>query len=192
VTTVSPYTLVKRIPEDQPFVVRNNPVKRLLVVGITWLVLELLLVVYLVTTLADADSGTTPVRAFLNFAVFSVFLLAVLGNSLGVLVYGSDPVLGMGPAGLWIRTKPVFGRAVWLPWESLLLISRRRWGFDRMLVVRVRDERIAQLSQPRGGFGYYRARQRSGFLATLNMADLTEAEILQAVAVYSANRVPLT
>jgi hypothetical protein len=175
-----------------PFVVRHNPTGRLLLVGLTWAVLQLVLVVLVVIAVSGGgDDGERSHRSTIfNFVVISVVLLSVLGNPLAVLLNRNEPLLALGPAGLWMRTKPVFGRAIWLPWESLLLISRRRYGFDKMLMVRVRDERIAPLTQPRTTF--YRARRPSGFMATLNMADRSQDDILQAVAYFSANRVPLT
>jgi hypothetical protein len=194
VTVTTPYALLKRIPEDQPFIVRNNPVKRLLVVGAVWVVLQLFLILCAVVALTgDEDPEHSHATTVFSIAVISLAFLSMLVSPIVALIRRDEPVLALGPAGLWVRTRPLFGQAIWLPWESLLLISRRRYGFDKMLIVRVRDERVAQLSQSRSStFSYYGSRRPSGFMATLNMADRTSDEILQAVAYYSANRVPLT
>ena len=191
-TAVNPFPVVKDIPEDQPFVVHRNPARRLLVAGPVWAVLQLALLVLVIVAFAGGDdtgdSGAG--QAVLDFVVISVVLALFFSGALLPVLAGRAPVLAIGPAGLWVRTRPVFGKAVWLPWEAILLISRRRFGFDRMLIVRPRDERVAALS--RYGTGFNRAFQRSGFMTSLNMSDRTEAEILQAVAYFAANRVPLT
>jgi hypothetical protein len=192
VTAVNPYPVVQDIPEDQPFIVRRNPTRRLLVAGPVWAVLQAAFLVLVIVVFAGGDgTGDSSLgQVVLDLVVFSVVLALFFSSALLPLLAGRAPVLAIGPAGLWVRTRPVFGKAVWVPWEGILLISRRRFGFDKMLIVRPRDERVASLS--RSGSGFNRALYRSGFMTSLNMSDRTEAEILQAVAYYSANRVPLT
>ncbi|WP_433531495.1 hypothetical protein ACQPYA_05165 [Micromonospora sp. CA-263727] len=120
-------------------------------------------------------------------------LLALTCVPLGLqlwLIGSGGPVLAFGPAGLWIRTRPTRGQAVWLPWAAVAQISRRRWGLERMLVVTLHDPRVLR------NLGAYTALDSgmlttiygSGLVATLTFADRPEAEIVAAVAYHSAGR----
>ncbi|PZG19336.1 hypothetical protein C1I95_11875 [Micromonospora craterilacus] len=124
-------------------------------------------------------------------------LLALAGLPLGLqlwLIGSGGPVLALGPTGLWIRTRPTRGQAVWLPWAAVAQISRRRWGPEKSLVVKLHDPRVLR------NLGAYTALDSgmltvihgSGLLATLTFADRTEAEIMTAVAHYSAGRCPIS
>ncbi|WP_189040149.1 hypothetical protein [Micromonospora sonchi] len=143
--------------------------------------------------MGSADSGS---GALLGFLGLLGCLLAVICLPLGIqlwLIGSGGPVLALGPAGLWIRTRPTRGQAIWLPWEGIAQISRRRWSLEKMLVVKPRDTRALQ------NLGAYTALDSaglsafygSGLVATLNFADKSEAEILAAVAHFSAGRCPL-
>ncbi|WP_203991270.1 hypothetical protein [Micromonospora lutea] len=186
---------MRRIPEDQPFVVRPNVTKR----GLVFLGLALVLIVPFACCLGGgiASSAATGRESFL--AVVGVFgcLLAAVCLPLGLqlwLIGSGGPVLALGPAGLWIRTRPTRGQAIWLPWEGVAQISRRRWSLEKMLVVRPRD---ADALRNLGAYtaldtGLLSAFYGSGLVATLNFADKSEADILAAVAHFSAGRCPLT
>jgi hypothetical protein len=124
-------------------------------------------------------------------------LVVVLGSALAVqifLVSSGGPVLAAGPAGLWIKTRPTRGQAIWLPWEGIEQIRRRRWGLDKMVVVKPRDPRVE------GSLGAFTAVDSamlklfygSGFTATLNFADRSEDEILAALREFSAGRTPIS
>jgi hypothetical protein len=195
VTTAQPYPVVNRIPEDQPFVVRHSRRKRGVLVGSVALALEVMMVgiagLVLVGRAADG-TGLEIGDALIALAGIAVVFAAVFGGFFLFQTSGG-PVLAAGPAGLWIRTRPTRGQAIWLPWEAIALISRRRWGVEKMLVVRPRDRRAENLGVLTAFDGSIaRAVYASGFTATINMADRPEAEILQAVAYFAANRVPLT
>jgi hypothetical protein len=185
-----PYPLLKRIPEDQPLVVRHSRKKRFGLVGIMCGVLSLFLLC--IVGVGMAGDGANVAALLAVWLILTVFLVAMLSLIVWFTISGG-PVLAAGPAGLWIKTRPTRGQAVWLPWEHIELISRRRWSFDKLLVVKPRDNRL------QNNLGVFtavdasisRAFYGSGFTATLNFADKKEDEILQAIAYYAAGRVPL-
>ena len=81
------------------------------------------------------DAGTRPQR---------VIHLAGAATSGG-------PVLAVGPRGLWIKTRPTRGQAMWLPWEAIARIYRRRWSLEKMVCVQPPDPRVGS------GLGSYTA-----------------------------------
>lgn len=192
-----PPPVTRRIPEDQPFVVRPNVAKRgLLMTGV---VLLLILPIACCAGLGMVNSADPQLRSRSVVAILGVVgcLLALVALPLGIqlwLIGSGGPVLALGPAGLWIRTRPTRGQAIWLPWEGVARISRRRWSLEKMLVVTPRDARVLQHL---GAFtaldsATLSAFYGSGLVATLNFADRSEAEIMAAVAHYSAGRCQLT
>jgi len=188
--TVQPYPVVPRIPEDQPFIVRPSVRKRVLVFG--GFVLALMAFLGCVLGLGAIGSDNGPALLVL-FLVISAVFVGLFGLQIWLLA-GGGPVLAVGPAGLWIKTRPSRGQAIWLPWEAIGMISRRRWSLEKMLCVAPRDPRA---EQKLGAFTAFdsmvtQAAFGTGFTATLNYADKSEQEILQAVAYFAAGRVPLT
>lgn len=137
----------------------------------------------------DGES-TLAVLSFLGCLL--LFLGGLLGLQLWMIASGG-PVLAVGPAGLWIKTRPTRGQAIWLPWEGIAEISRRRWSLEKMIVVKPRDPRAEN------GLGAFTAVDSSllklfygsGFTATLNFADKPEAEIISAINHFSAGRCPI-
>lgn len=181
--------VVARIPEDQPFTVRPSVAKRALVVG----GVVLLTMALLGCALGLASIGETDgLPLLIVWCVLAVLAGAGAAAQVYALASGG-PALAVGPAGLWIRTRPSRGQAIWLPWEAIEVISRRRWGFETMLAVKPRDPRaVPNLGAftafdamiPSAAFG-------TSLAATLNFADKPEQEILQAVTYFAANRVAL-
>ncbi|MFI7513776.1 hypothetical protein ACIBVK_09815 [Micromonospora echinofusca] len=192
-----PPPVTRRIPEDQPFVVRPNVAKRgLLMMGVA---LVLILPIACCAGLGVVNSADPQSRSQSVVGLLAVVgcLLALIALPLGIqlwLIGSGGPVLALGPAGLWIRTRPTRGQAIWLPWEGVAQISRRRWSLEKMLVVTPRDARALRHL---GAFtaldgAALNAFYGSGLVATLNFADRPEAEIMAAVAHYSAGRCQLT
>ncbi|MEU4569677.1 hypothetical protein [Micromonospora sp. NPDC023956] len=192
-----PAPTAKRIPEDQPFVVRPSVAKRGLIMGAVMLVL--LSPIVCLAGFGMAGSADPDVRgnAALGIVGILVCLLAATALPLGIqlwLIASGGPVLALSPAGLWIRTRPTRGQAVWVPWEAVGQIRRRRWSLEKMLVVQLRDPRMLQ------NLGAYTALDSSmlnafygsGLVATLNFADRSEQEIVAAVTHFSAGRCPIT
>jgi hypothetical protein len=181
--------VVPRIPTDQPFVVRPSVRKRVLFFGA--FLLGLLAVLGCVLGLGAIGSPNAGALLVL-FIVIALGFVGLFGLQIWLLATGG-PVLAMGPAGLWIKTRPSRGQAIWLPWEAIGMISRRRWSFEKMLCVAPRDPRA---EQKLGAFTAFdsmvtQAAFGTGFTATLNFADRSEQEILQAVAYFAAGRVRL-
>jgi hypothetical protein len=185
-----PYA-VKRIPTDQPFVVGPSAGKRALLLGGALLFVLLLVGCPLGLAVGTSNSGGDAVFGVVAvLGCLAVFLGALLGVQLWMLSSGG-PVLAVGPAGLWIKTRPTRGQAVWLPWEAVARIYRRRWAFDKVVCVQPRD--------PRAGdhLGAYTAVDASmqklvfgtGFTAPLTFANRPESEIMGALAHYAAGRV---
>jgi hypothetical protein len=186
---VQPYPVVPRIPEDQPFIVRPSVRKRVLFFGAFLAALLLVLGCVLGLGAIGSENG---VALMVLFAVIALIFVGLFGLQIWLFATGG-PVLAVGPAGLWIKTRPSRGQAIWLHWEAIGMISRRRWSFEKMLCVAPRDPRAEQRL---GAFTAFdsmvtQAAFGTGFTATLNFADRNEQEILQAVAHFAAGRVPL-
>lgn len=183
--------MTKRIPEDQPFIVRHSVRKRATLFGGVTLGVALVLGCLVGAAVANNDGGVLPVIGLVGCVVVGLGL--IFGLQLYLLTSGG-PVLAMGPAGLWIKTRPTRGQAIWLPWEAVEHVYRRRWSFDKMLCVKPRDPRTGS------NLGAYTALDSgmqqlffgTGFTAPLNFADRPEAEIMGAVAHFSAGRVRIS
>ncbi|KKK02319.1 hypothetical protein [Micromonospora sp. HK10] len=176
----------RRIPEDLPFVLRHSVGKRALLFG----VLILLIGLMLGCPLGAAVSGGEADRlVLLAVPAFMLLFALLLGFQLWMITSGG-PVLAVGPHGLWIKTRPTRGQAIWLPWAAIEHIYPRRWALERMLCVKPRDPRVAS---GLGAFtaldsGLQQAFYGTGFTATINFADRPEEEIMRAVAGYAAGR----
>jgi hypothetical protein len=187
--SVQPFPVVPRIPEDQPFIVRPSVRKRVIFFGGFVLVLMVILGCVLGLGAIGSSNGLALLVVFL---VITAAFVGLFGLQIWLVATGG-PVLAVGPAGLWIKTRPSRGQAIWLPWEAIGGISRRRWSFEKMLCVAPRDPRAGQQL---GAFTAFdsvvtQAAFGTGFTATLNFADRSEQEILQAVAYFAAGRVHL-
>jgi hypothetical protein len=178
--------VTKRIPNDQPFVVHASAGKRAVQFGV--LLLFLALVFGCPMGLAASGSGDVgPLLAIVG--LFLLFFAAVFALQIYLIVSGG-PVLAVGPHGLWIKTRPTRGQAIWLPWELVERVYRRRWAFDKMVCVKPRDPRVG------GNLGAFTALDSSmqqlffgsGFTATLNFADKPEQEIMSALHHFAAGR----
>ncbi|SCG56776.1 hypothetical protein [Micromonospora inositola] len=176
----------KRIPEDQPFVARPSLRKRALALGGLTLLIGLVIACPMGLAASSENGGA---EILLAVPLIMFFFALVVGLQLW-LVSSGGPVLAVGPAGLWIKTRPTRGQAIWLPWEAIDQIYRRRWGLEKMLCVRARDPRAGG---DLGAFtaldaGMQQAFFGTGFTATVNFADRSEQEIMTAVVHYSAGR----
>ncbi|WP_432972041.1 hypothetical protein [Dactylosporangium sp. CA-233914] len=186
----SPVT--RRIPENLPFVARPSAVRRL-VIMVPIAVMLLLLIgcpFGMVLTADDPNHTSGDIVALVALMGCGAFVMfAAIALQVFLLTSGG-PVLAMGPAGMWIKTRPTRGQAIWLPWEGIERIRRRRWALEKMLVVKPRDPRVE------GSLGAFTAVDSamlklfygSGLTATLNFSDRSEDEILAAVRQYSAGR----
>ena len=186
----TPPPVVKRIPEDQPFVVRPSVKKRLLLFG--GLLLFILLLLGCPAGLALSDGGDGAAIFVVGIALLLVFFGGVLGLQL-YLISSGGPILAAGPAGLWIKTRPTRGQAIWLPWEGIERVYRRRWGLEKMVCVKARDPRAGSNL---GAFTAVDSSMQqlffgSGFTATCTYADKPETEIVGALTHFSAGRCPV-
>jgi hypothetical protein len=188
---VSPPQLpvTKRIPEDQPFIVRPSARKRAVQFGVITLVLTLITACPLALATSESGGAATFVGVFVGF-------LVAFGALFGLQIYlltSGGPIMAVGPHGLWIKTRPTRGQAIWLPWELVERVYRRRWGLEKMVCVKTRDPRIGT------NLGAFTALDSStqqlffgsGLTATLNAADRSEEEIMAALAGYAARRCPV-
>lgn len=182
-----PAAVVKRIPEDQPFLVRPSIAKRCIQFGGLGLVLLVLLGCPL--GLAISDGGGTGA-----LVVGLVLLVVLFGGLFGLQIYlltSGGPSLGVNPAGVWVKTRPTRGQAVFLPWQAIERVYRRRWGIDKVICVKPRDPRSAD------NLGTFTAIDSSmqqllfgtGFTAPLTFGDRPEQEVMAAIAHFAAGRV---
>lgn len=176
--------MTNRIPEDQPFVARHSVKKRVLLFGGISGGIALLFAAFVGIASGDLLIGLA------TFGCFAVMFGLIFGVQIALFATGG-PVLAIGPAGLWIKTRPTRGQAIWLPWEAIERVYQRRWALDKMLCVKPRDPRTG------ANLGTFTALDSgmqqlvfgTGFTAPLNFADRPEAEIISAVAHFSGGRV---
>ncbi|WP_433044261.1 hypothetical protein [Dactylosporangium sp. CS-033363] len=188
--------IAKRIPDNLPFVARPSVFKRVLVlapIGIVTLLIFACPLGLALTADNDPNSTSGDIVALVGITGCLAAVIAVAFGLQIFLIASGGPVLALAPTGLWIKTRPTRGQAIWLPWEGVEQISRRRWGLEKMLVVKPRDPRVA------GSLGAFtqvdsamlKLFYGSGFTATLNFADRSEDEILAAVRQISNGRTPV-
>ncbi|MFI5910139.1 hypothetical protein [Dactylosporangium sp. NPDC051541] len=187
---VTPIT--KRIPDNLPFVVRPAPAKRLIIM-IPIIVVVMMLVMCPLSLALTGDGPDHTSGDIVALVAIVACITVVIGVVTGLsvfLVASGGPVLALAPAGMWIKTRPTRGQAIWLPWEGIAEIRRRRWALDKLLVVRPRDPRVE------GSLGAFTQLDSSmfklfygtGFTANINFADRSEDEILAAVRQLSNGR----
>ncbi|MFU8871873.1 hypothetical protein [Micromonospora sp. SL4-19] len=176
----------KRIPEDLPFVARPSLRKRALPFGLLILLCGLVMAcpIGMAVSSGEGDAGVLFV-----IPVLMLFVALPVGLQFWLITSGG-PVLAVGPAGLWIKTRPTRGQAIWLPWEAIDRIYLRRWALEKMVCVKPRDPRAGT---GLGAFtaldsGMQQAFFGTGFTATVNFADRSEEEIMRAVIGYAAGR----
>jgi hypothetical protein len=182
--------VAKRIPENLPLVVYPSLPKRSLQYGVLALFFLLGGTFDIVALFADRGRGHT-----VQFATSAVAML--LGAvAFAVQVYLSvsgGPILAADRTGLWIKTRPTRGQAIWLPWEGIEQIYRRRWALEKRLCVKARDPRA------KANLGAYTALDASvlrlafgsDFNATLLFGDRSEQEIMTAITQLSAGGCPI-
>ncbi|NES12720.1 MULTISPECIES: hypothetical protein [unclassified Micromonospora] len=176
----------RRIPEDPPFVLRQSVGKRALLFVLMILFIGLVMACPLG---AAVSAGNADPVVLLVVPAFLLLFALLLSFQLWLITSGG-PVLAVGPDGLWIKTRPTRGQAIWLPWAAIDRIYLRRWALEKMLCVKPHDPRVGS------GLGVYTALDSglqqaffgTGFAATVNFADRPEEEIMRAVVGYSAGR----
>jgi len=181
--------VAKRIPENLPFVVYPSLAKRLLQLGGLALFVLLIGVCVVVLSLASRSSDHT-----VQIATIFPMLIGAVGIAVQLyLIVSGGPVLAADHVGLWIKTRPTRGQAIWLPWEGIERIYRRRWALEKNVCVKARDPRAtANL----GAFTAFDASMQrlvfgGDFSATLVFANRSEQEIMTAIAQLSAGRCPI-
>jgi hypothetical protein len=182
--------VAKRISDNLPLVVYPSLAKRSLQFGGLALFFLLGGAFEIVAAFADRSRGHT-----VQFVITAIPMLVgavALAAQLYLSVSGG-PILAADHAGLWIKTRPTRGQAIWLPWEGIEQIYRRRWAVEKNLCVKARDPRA------RANLGAYTtfdaSMQRlvfgSDFSATLVFGSRSEQEIMAAIVALSAGRCPI-
>lgn len=177
--------VVPRIPEGQPFSVGTNVAK---VVG-AYLAIGAFTVVascYLGRFSVDSEDEVSRVA---TWGCLTATGAAVFGLLLWMNFFGG-PRMAANPDGLWLRTRPTRGQAIWLPWDAIERIYPDRVMGQQVLCVRTRDSRIG------AGLGAYtaldtavqRALLDTRLAVPMKYADHSQWEILQALAVHANGR----
>lgn len=151
---------------------RRSAGKVALLYGAIYLVCWTLLIVQaMVALLTDSlDSTNGDVVAAVAVLVCGLVAYGAMVAVTVRLVVGNGPVLALDHAGLWVKNSTgMFARAVWLPWESVEQVRRRRVVIFRMLVVTAG-----------GGVRY---------LVPLRLNDRTDPEIVAAVGRFGGREV---
>lgn len=174
---VGPPELVKRIPDDQPLVLRSRFSRFFFVFGAIYLGLPLAIllgvsmVLFAVAGIGFGDLSLIMLVAYGALVLFGLTQMAIL-ISIGM---AGGPVLAANTEGLWIRARKWPARSVYLPWPMIARIYPRRWLWDQAICVVGLD--------PRAG-------SQAGVFARLDMAmqNALLGSRLTASTFYSARR----
>jgi hypothetical protein len=135
--------LIRRIPDDQPLVLRHRARRFVAVFGSLYvgvpLVLILAAVVFLLTA-GGVEFGHIGLIGLIPFAIMLVGGLAQLGIVLGFSLPGG-PALAANDEGVWVRARKWPARSVFLPWPAVARVYTRRWFWDRAICVLPHDGR---------------------------------------------------
>ncbi|GAA3196942.1 hypothetical protein ACFO1B_00905 [Dactylosporangium siamense] len=162
----------RQIPGDLPFVVRRSAGRLSVSMGSVFALIWALLTGQLAFGLLAGESQdrtggdvvAVVVGGFCAAVIFAVAALIVVR-----IILSNGPVLALDHSGLWIKnSQAVWGKAVWIPWESVERVARRRFLGARMIAV-------------------FAGRVR--YLAPLRLNDRTESEILGALAQFGGRSV---
>ena len=163
----------KQIPSDLPFVVRRSTGRVVAFFGAVFAALWALatgLVAVGLLSGASPDRTGGDVVAVVAFGLCVLVVCAAVVLIAARIAVAAGPVLALDHAGLWVKNaRGGWGRAVWVPWESVEGVTRRRVLLARMIAVEVS-----------GGVRY---------LAPLRLNDRTETEIVAAVTQFGGRSV---
>jgi hypothetical protein len=167
--------VARRIPDDQPFVVRLNVFRLGLAWAVAWVVVVGLETLLIADFLVPAAIGT---------AAGALILLIYLAISAR-----RGPILAVGPQGVWVsrREGGVSGlgsrfTAVFLPWSSIERIYVRRVLLDKRVCVRAAGwPTVFRLDL----FDILRSLYGTPFHASLTFADRPADEVVAAIAQHS-------
>ena len=121
----------KQIPSDLPFVVRRSAGRVSACSGrcsrAIWVLLTGLLAVGLLAGESPDRTGGDVV-AVVAVGLCSLVVFGALAAIGARVILAGGPVLALDHAGLWVKnSQAVWGRAVWIPWESVERVTRRRF-----------------------------------------------------------------
>jgi len=183
----SPYLVVDRIPEIEPYVVNINKAKAGAIWG-TFVAFIVLLWIGLIISAFAATEELNPLSIMLLPALISIGVNCFIWYT----VVSGGPQLAMNPYGMWIRVRKWPVKALFLPWDSIERIYVRRVGLvDRALCVQPRDPRAGS---GLGTFANWEQSLQQAFTgaqltASVRFADRPEPEIMGAVSHFAAGRV---
>ncbi|MEV6932390.1 hypothetical protein AB0M46_48955 [Dactylosporangium sp. NPDC051485] len=168
-----PAATATRIPDNVPFLVRPSVLRRALV--FVPLVVALLFVIGCPAALTLTADGPEHTSGDIVLLVAGMSCLVVtFGTALALHLIAhtaGGPILGVSPAGVWVRRVGLRRSVTWLPWEQVAEIHRGRRLLEKVVSVR-----------PRTGERH---------TATLTFADRSEDEILAALREFSGGRAQL-
>lgn len=135
--------LVKRIPDQQPLVLKSRFGRFFAVFGTLFLgfpfvvVLGVSVLLFAVTGIGFGDLSLIVLAGYGFLAFFGLLQMAIL-MSMGL---AGGPVLAANTEGLWIRARKWPARSVYLPWPMVARIYPRRWLWDHAICVVALDPR---------------------------------------------------
>ena len=184
---VSPYLVVGRIPETEPYVVGIDKTKLSAIWGSVVAFTVLLWIGLISYTFATTET-LNPLSIMALPAVSSIGANCFIWY---VAVSGG-PQLAVNQHGLWIRARKWPVKALFLPWESIGRIYVRRAGLgDRGLCVVPVDPRVGSGLGAFANFDQALQRALTGakLTASVRFADRPEPEIMGAITHFAAGRV---
>ena len=186
--------LVKRIPDDQPLVLRHRAARFVAVFGSLYLGIPLVLVAGALTLLLmdGVDFGNIGWLGLLPFAIMIAGGFVQLGIVLGFGLPGG-PVFAANDRGVWVRAGKWPARSIFLPWPAVARIYTRRWLWDRAICVLPHDGRAGTNAGVRArlDMGVQRAVFGSRLTASAFYCGRRADDVLAELYRLSAGRVPI-
>lgn len=179
-------TRASRIPGTEPFTVRFLPSRAHTMLRWTLLAAAALTLGLIggAATIGLTVAAPDDRLALLLSSAFCggtiVFSLLVVARNMWPLATG-EPLLAVGPDGIWTRTRMSGPGAVWLPWSAVAQISMQQVGTVTAL-------RIQPVDPHAGG---RRKAPRAGYVTATRFTDKSADEIAAAITHFSAARCPL-
>jgi hypothetical protein len=136
--------LVKRIPDDQPLVLRHRAGRFVAVFGSLYVGVPLVLGVGALALLGGTNGDGFRSIGWLGLLPFAILVVGGFLQLGIVLAFGlpGGPVLAANDRGVWVRAGKWPARSLFLPWPAVARVYTRRWFWDRAICVLPHDGRV--------------------------------------------------
>jgi hypothetical protein len=183
-TVPLPYVIRRRVTTDFPHVPRPPADGLAAALAVLWLG-GCAIVAGIAGWLGTAAAG---------WGAFAIVVVAAVVFTVTVWArVNGGPLLAATPWGLWVRTRPGPGQAIWLPWVAIASMQTRRRGNRTAFVITPRDPTLGRMrlgvwTALAGGWQHLVFGR--GFAVRVSLADRWTREVLAMALHYASVDVP--